>query len=58
MADAKATVNLKIKARLKVGVKLVSFLYCVKLNRLADRLFAKLVSGVEKDVMKYVKVEV
>lgn len=54
---SKTTATLTIKNRLKIGVKFVSVLYLLGLNKLADRIFANLMEAVKNDVMKYVKVK-
>jgi hypothetical protein len=54
---AKMSVTIKIKKRLTLYVKVLQILYSLKLYKVADHLYYKLMERIEKDVKKFITVE-
>lgn len=54
---AKMSVTIKIKKRFKLYVKFIAFLYFIRLNTAADKLFYSLMDGIEEDLNKFVTIE-
>lgn len=49
--------TIKIKKRLTLYVKMLMVLYYLKLDKVADHLYYKLMDQIERDVKKFITIE-